>query len=218
MSHEVNNSLAPITSLMHSARMLSRGSELEPKLQRVFDTVEERARHLTSFLDGYASFARLPTPQPRAVEWKRFLGSFARLYPQLRLGPVPEGAGWFDEAQLSQVLINLVKNAQEAGGPPEAIELEVTPLDGGWKVAVLDRGRGVSAEVAQHALLPFYTTKERGSGLGLALCRDVVEAHQGSIRLEPRDGGGAAAVLWLPPETKRDALTESRARLTITRA
>jgi signal transduction histidine kinase len=72
-------------------------------------------------------------------------------------------------------------------------------LDGGALVQVLDRGRGMSEEVMRKALLPFYSTKPGGTGVGLPLCREIVEAHGGRLRLQSRRGGGTVVSVWLPP-------------------
>lgn len=81
------------------------------------------------------------------------------------------------------------ERAEEAGGDTAEVELEVESLESdGGRLTVRDRGRGMSDEVMRHALLPFYSTKESGSGLGLALCREIVEAHGGRVRLRNREG------------------------------
>jgi signal transduction histidine kinase len=218
MSHELNNSVAPILSLLHSARLIAQAPAQLPKLPRVLDTVEERARHLQSFLQGYARLARLPRPVPAPVDWARLLASLQALHPHARFGPPPASPGWFDAAQVEQALINVLKNAHEAGGPPGDVELTVAEADGGFLVQVHDRGQGLGPEAQASALLPFYTTKEGGAGLGLALSRDILEAHRGTLRIENRPGGGATVTLWLPgPSRARAADTASRARLTLTR-
>jgi signal transduction histidine kinase len=107
----------------------------------------------------------------------------------------------FDPAQIEQVIINLVKNAKEAGAPPDSIELHVHEHAAGWRLQLLDRGAGMSEEVLRNALLPFYSTKPSGAGLGLTLCREVIEAHGGRISLANRPGGGLAATLWIPAIT-----------------
>jgi signal transduction histidine kinase len=96
------------------------------------------------------------------------------------------------------VLINLVKNAREAGAPAGTIDVHLDEHAGGWRIEVLDRGAGMSDEVLRNALLPFYSTKPAGAGLGLTICREVVEAHGGRIALANRPGGGLAATLWIP--------------------
>jgi nitrogen fixation/metabolism regulation signal transduction histidine kinase len=197
ISHELNNSLAPITSLAHSGRELARGGDAG-RLGPVFDTIEDRARHLHRFIQSYAEFARLPQPQPEAVAWNGFLDQLARHYSFRQTAPPPRQAGWFDRAQLEQVLINLLKNAHEAGGDPDAIELDVGERGAEQRIEVRDRGSGMSEAVLANALLPFYSTKRSGSGLGLALAREIVEAHGGRIALANRAGGGLGVTLTLP--------------------
>ena len=68
----------------------------------------------------------------------------------------------------------------------------------GTLLRVLDRGRGMSEEVMRQALVPFYTTKPAGSGLGLALCNEIIEAHGGHMRLQAREGGGTVVTCWIP--------------------
>ncbi|HSO33544.1 MAG TPA: ATP-binding protein [Labilithrix sp.] len=217
MAHELNNSLAPITSLVHSARILTRGAAAEAKLAIVFDTVSERAEHLRSFLEGFAQFARLPAPRKVDVEWGRFLEGLTTLWPSLRIeGDVPAGTAWFDPAQIEQVLINLLKNAAEAGGPEDSVTLVIGAADAGAvRLVVRDRGQGMSPEVMKNALLPFYSTKESGTGLGLPLCREIVEAHGGVLRLEGREGGGLDVVVRLP---SRSATASGLGKLSLTRS
>ncbi len=197
ISHELNNSLAPISSLAHSGRVLA-GKGDAARLATVFDTIEDRARHLHGFIRGYAEFARLPQPRPERVAWAPFLEGLRRHSPFLLAGSPPDRAGWFDRAQLEQVLINLLKNAHEAGGPAEAVELEVQRRGDELRLEVRDRGSGMSEAVLAQALLPFYSTKRSGTGLGLALAREIAEAHGGRIALANRAGGGLAVSLSLP--------------------
>jgi nitrogen fixation/metabolism regulation signal transduction histidine kinase len=216
ISHELNNSLAPVSSLMHSARILVKGSADEEKLVRVFDTVGGRMDHLKMFLEGYARFARMPAPRRERVAWASFLEQIRTLHPEIRLGTPPGTPGHFDPAQMQQVLINLIKNAEEAGSARQDVALDVEETEEGFRVTVGDRGKGMSDEVLRSALLPFYSTKERGSGLGLPLCREIIEAHGGRLRIQSREGGGTLVTCMLP-RTESRALT-SRARLTLTRA
>lgn len=215
ISHEINNSLAPISSLAHSARLIAGKPEHEGKLARVFDTIEERTRHLQEFLEGYVRFARLPRPRQQKVSWETFLARVREMFPLARVAPAPSGAeGWFDPGQLEQVVLNLLKNAEESGSPRDQVALElVAHEDGSSDLVVSDRGPGMSREVLTSALLPFYSTKERGTGLGLALCREIIESHGGKIRLQNRDGGGLVVTCWLPA---RDVATSLAAKITLT--
>jgi signal transduction histidine kinase len=199
MSHEINNSLAPIGSLARSAaRLLDRPDERE-RLEAALAVIGERAEHLKDFLAGYARFARLPQPRTEEVPWRPFLDELAALAPFHLDGEPPAPPGRFDRGQMQQVLLNLLANAAEAGSPPHQIAVTVADApDGGLLLRVADRGRGMDDEAMRSALVPFFSTKRSGAGLGLALCREIVEAHGGRIRLERRPGGGTAVVCWLP--------------------
>ncbi|MCE5234269.1 MAG: ATP-binding protein [Mizugakiibacter sp.] len=197
ISHELNNSLAPIRSLAHSGRELARKGELA-RLTTAFDTIEERTRHLEGFIQGYARFARLPQPRIEAVAWRDLLDGLGHHYPFRLVGDLPQPPLRADRAQLEQVLINLLKNAHEAGGPADAVEMAVLDHGQDWRIEVRDRGAGMSETVLAHALLPFYSTKRSGSGLGLALAREIAEAHGGRIALANREGGGLRVALSLP--------------------
>jgi len=200
IAHEINNSVAPIASLAQSGQRLA----LQPdpvQLSRVFSAIEERMSHLSQFVDGYSRFAKLPKPRPAYVEWRRFLDSLQAVAPFTVDGIVPGEAGWFDDSQLDQVMINLLKNAIEAGSSAADTLVAVHSSRGGWAVEVRDRGSGMSPDVLTNALLPFYSTKPSGSGLGLTLCREIVEAHGGSLEAGNRTDGeeGAVVRFWLPP-------------------
>jgi nitrogen fixation/metabolism regulation signal transduction histidine kinase len=197
IAHELNNSLAPITSLAHSGRLLA-GEAADARLSRIFDTIGERAAHLATFIEGYGRFAKLPRPLPAPVAWAPFL---ARLEgtAQFRLeGTLPRDPGSFDARQLEQVMINLLKNAAESGSPPDGITVAVQRSAPGFRIEVADRGTGLTEGTLRDALLPFYSTKPTGTGLGLTLCREIVEAHGGRLSLANRVGGGALVTVWLP--------------------
>src|SRR6267154_2426458 len=178
LSHELNNSLGPLSSLAHSGA--------------------ERAEHLHHFVASYAAFAKLPAPRPERIVWQTFFSDLARQETFKLVGNVPALPGCFDRVQVEQVLINLLKNAHEAGGAGDAVELEVTCTAAEQRIEVRDRGSGMSQAVLAQALLPFYSTKRSGTGLGLALSREIAEAHGGRIRLANRDGGGLCVTLDLP--------------------
>jgi two-component system nitrogen regulation sensor histidine kinase NtrY len=197
IAHELNNSLAPITSLAHSGRLLA-GEPPEPRLARVFDTIGERAAHLATFIDGYARFAKLPRPRPEPVAWAPFLARLEGTMAFRLEGALPAEPGSFDARQLEQVMINLLKNAAESGSPPDEITVAVQRAAAGFRIEVADRGTGLSESTLRDALLPFYSTKPTGSGLGLTLCREIVEAHGGRLSLANRAGGGALVTVWLP--------------------
>jgi signal transduction histidine kinase len=197
LSHELNNSLAPVSSLANTGLELSRREDFA-QIPGVLQTIRERATHLGNFIAGYAVFARLPTPQPVFSAWEDLLrdlrGQHAFVVPQ----SLPDSPGYFDRGQMEQALINLLKNAHECGGDPAKIEVTVAHTEGQQRIEVRDRGPGMSEAVLTQALLPFYSTNRTGTGLGLALAREIAEAHGGQIRLANRQGGGLAVTLLLP--------------------
>jgi signal transduction histidine kinase len=197
ISHELNNSLAPLASLAHSGSELVRRGQSD-RLPQILDTIGERTRHLESFILGYARFAKLPAPRVQAVAWETFVARLAAQVPFRLAGPLPAAPAQFDTAQMEQALLNLLKNAHESGSRPDAVELQVKEAQDAVRIDVLDRGSGMSDAVLTNALVPFYSTKRSGTGLGLALAREIAEAHGGRILLANRDGGGLAVTLILP--------------------
>jgi nitrogen fixation/metabolism regulation signal transduction histidine kinase len=197
IAHELNNSLAPISSLAHSGQLLLLSSDTS-QLGRVFTTIEDRARHLAGFIEGYAQFAKLPQPRLAPVPWEVLIERLRAVVAFQLTGALPSRVANFDTAQLEQALINLLKNASESGCDPAAIELSVSQAQGGFGIEVRDRGPGFSAGALENALVPFYSTKDTGTGLGLTLCREIVEAHGGRLRIANREEGGAVVTIWLP--------------------
>jgi nitrogen fixation/metabolism regulation signal transduction histidine kinase len=198
IAHEINNSVAPIASLAQSGQRLAQEPD-EARLKKVFGAIEERMSHLAGFVDAYSRFAKLPRPRIAAVDWRRFLDSLHAVSAFTLDDLPPTSPGYFDESQLEQVLINLLRNAAEAGSPAPETRVHVVDSKGGFRVEVSDRGSGMSDEVLTNALLPFYSTKPTGTGLGLTLCREIVEAHGGTLEISRRPGGGVTVTIWLPP-------------------
>lgn len=201
ISHELNNSLAPIASLAHSGAELVRRGRHE-RLGEVFSTIEDRARHLEGFIRGYARFAKLPQPQLQAIAWAEFLGRLQRQIGFELDGASDDLRARVDPAQMEQALLNLLKNAHEAGSeatpPCDEVRVRLLRLPGWTRIEVLDRGPGMNEAVLQNALLPFYSTKRHGTGLGLALTREIIEAHGGRLSLQNRTDGGLCVAVMLP--------------------
>jgi len=211
MSHELNNSLAPIRSLAGSLDRLVADDNppdgWQEDLRAGLRVIASRAEALNSFVGAYATLAKLPRPQPEPVDVSALLRRVAELEARL---PVTIKAGpdvtvHADRAQLEQLLINLVKNAVDAGlEPGGAVTL-------GWEVTgrhlqltVCDEGPGLS-ETA-NLFVPFYSTRPGGTGIGLVLCRQIAEAHGGSITLENRTGAaGCEARVVLPLQPSLEA-------------
>ncbi len=187
IGHELNNSLAPMSSLAFSgARLLHKAdfsSADQPQLAQIFAVIGERSQQLNQFLQAYLNFAKLPPPQPTLVNFSSLINSLQNQYEFELLGDLPVRSWFLDTAQLAQLLLNLLKNAVEAGASCAGTTLHFRESPRQLVLELQDDAGGLSAEVLQHALVPFYTTKAQGSGIGLTLCRDIMESHGGSLEL-----------------------------------
>ncbi len=206
IGHEINNSLAPIRSLAADlAEALRqpaalRAADFEEDLARGLAVIDRRSAALDRFMTAYARLARLPAPVFAPLDvgsWlRRVVELEQRLPVRLAEGPSLSIAG--DGDQLDQLLINLVRNgadaALETGG---GVRVAWRRLQRHVEIVVEDEGPGVAD--TRNLFVPFFTTKPGGSGIGLALSRQICEAHRGTLTLESRkDRRGALARLLLP--------------------
>jgi len=204
LGHELNNSLAPIKSIAGSLASLA-GREPLPADWR--DDVREglgiiaaRAESLNRLMSAYAQLARLPQPRPASLEvdaWVRRVAALETRLP-VRVEPGPPVAIFADGDQLDQVLINLVRNAVDAalttGG---GVTVSWARQPGELALCVDDEGPGIASSA--NLFVPFFTTKPGGTGIGLALSRQIVESHGGTIDLANREGArGCRALVRLP--------------------
>jgi two-component system nitrogen regulation sensor histidine kinase NtrY len=204
LSHELNNSLAPIKSIAASLSALlarnPRPSDWEEDARRGLCVIESRGESLSRFMEGYARLAQLPPPRPLPVDVRAWIHRIACLETRLEVDILdgPELMVRADGDQLDQLLINLLRNAVDAalttGG---AVQIGWARTVSGVEVWIDDEGPGISN--TSNLFVPFFTTKPHGSGIGLALSRQIAEAHQGSLVLENRrDTRGCHARLRLP--------------------
>lgn len=202
ISHELNNSLAPISSMTASAKTIIARQENLELLPDMLDTVERRARRLYEFTHQYANFARLPAAKLASVDISEFLDDIARICAVPVLRDFDTSSLRMDSAQIEQVLINIVKNAKESGSTLEHVKLSVHERDAEFVFAVTDRGDGMSGDQITQAMLPFFTTKKEGTGIGLPLCHEIITGHGGRLKIANRDGGGVRVSFALPKHAK----------------
>jgi two-component system, NtrC family, nitrogen regulation sensor histidine kinase NtrY len=204
LSHEINNSLAPIKSLAGSLHdLLERiptPADRDDDLRSGLGVIENRAEALSRFMAAYARLARLPSPRLAPVSVESWVRRVASLESRLRVAvaPGPELIIQADSDQLDQMLINLVKNAVDAvsekGGN---VVVDWSRTSNAVVVRVLDDGPGLAGTT--NLFVPFFTTKPNGSGIGLALSRQIAEAHGGTLALVNRsDARGCEAQIKLP--------------------
>jgi PAS domain S-box-containing protein len=200
LGHEINNSLAPIQSLSESLiRILERQDEdWMDDARQGLGIIASRAQGLGRFMEGYTRLARLPEPRKAPLDLESLARRVAGLEQrrEVRVLPGPAVTLQADGDQIAQALINLVRNAVDAGGEGEPVELRWTVQGQAVEILVEDRGQGLPS--GGNLFVPFFTTKSGGSGIGLVLSRQIAEAHGGSLVLANREEGGARAILRLP--------------------
>ncbi len=191
LTHEIMNSLAPVTSLSDTLLHIDR--PLDPDVRRGLETISATSRRLVSFVDSYRRFTRIPAPQREPFEVSELIRQAVSLTaaagnaPQIHVDIEPADTMIYaDKAQLGQVAVNLLKNAREATAGRPAGEIWIrSRIDAAEHVIIefSNNGGAIPAEVAENIFTPFYTTKPDGSGIGLSLSRRIMQLHGGSLRL-----------------------------------
>lgn len=186
LSHEINNSLTPIASMAETISSMMKSNEETLSREDVIDSlgiINERANALRNFVDSYRKLTHLPDPQivstdihGLALQTAQLMSSQIQIQGDSQHIPI-------DPIQFEQLLINLFKNAIEAcsNSEPTDICMSWTTQNDNWIMQLSDNGAGLSN--MDNLFTPFYTTKAKGSGIGLALCRQIVDAHGGEITI-----------------------------------
>lgn len=205
ISHEINNSLAPIASMSESLRKQVRNREQDAQLAQELDEglgiVQGRSEALSEFLARYREIVGLREPAYGVVALPGCVEGLARLFPQATIVLKGEALQFTaDVAQFQQLMINLVKNAveaQESSEPSGQITMSWQQEGRFACISVADEGQGV--QNPENLFVPLYSTKKQGQGIGLVLCKEIVEAHGGSISLaNRRDRQGCVVLVKLP--------------------
>jgi len=202
--HELNNSLAPIKSIAGSLCSLLKQDptpeDLHEDLDRGLGVVASRAESLDRFLGNFARLTKLPKPQFKRIEIEPLVQRVVQLETRLdvQIKPSNNLSLAVDPDQLEQVLINLIRNAVDAAS--ERADPQVTVswrrLPDSLELTITDNGPGLANTA--NLFVPFFTTKPKGTGIGLALSRQIVEQHNGHLDLRNRDNEGCQAIVRLP--------------------
>jgi nitrogen fixation/metabolism regulation signal transduction histidine kinase len=221
LSHEINNSLAPIKSitrtLLRTSATLTLPQEAHENLVHGLEVIGDRAESLNRFLQSFAQLAKLPPPSKRTFELSTVIRSAASLELRLRV-MVQAGPAFkvhMDSDQLEHALINLIKNAAEAvltrgqrEPPPDAVVVSWTARKSDLEVLICDRGVGLAQ--TENLFVPFYTTKQTGTGIGLILSRQVAENHGGQLTIRNRkDAEGCEVMVRIPNCVVAESLATS---------
>jgi signal transduction histidine kinase len=214
IAHEVRN---PLAALDLFAGLLAEELERRPEGAHVARIRAELAA-LTKVVEEFLDFARARPPVREAVDLAQLLAEVADLAQPLaterNVSVTVDGGGAAraDREQLRRAAVNLVRNAVEAAPAASVVEVVGRAADGEAVIEVADRGAGLSAEARERLFRPFFTTKERGTGLGLALAKKVADAHGGTLALEARPGGGTVARLSVPAQVDEVSSVASKIR------
>lgn len=205
LTHEIMNTIAPIISL--SETVTERASETGNNekefalMLQVMQTIRRRSKGLLEFVENYRKLTKIPTPTFSQVLVKPLFDDIQKLMQNstANISFDIEFPGLYiiaDRTMIEQVLINLIKNACEAGNKqPINIHIKATQAKGITSISVTDNGVGIVKEALDKIFIPFYTTKTNGSGIGLSLCRQIMNMHGGSINVTSQEGHGSQFTL-----------------------
>lgn len=206
LTHEIMNSITPIISL---AETLSERSEADAdthaskQMKQGLQIIHRRSKSLLEFVENYRKLTRIAPPVKSDISVKDFFEDLRQLFadPRIIFNSPDMPLRWkADRGQMEQVFINLIKNAQEAcsDNPSARISVCAHTTDEQWEFTVTDNGEGMLPEVTGRIFLPFFTTKPGGSGIGLALCKQITVLHGGQISVTTEPEKGSRFTLTFP--------------------
>ena len=204
LTHEMMNSLTPIISLSESFSV--QDDKVDAGLIfKAMETIHRRGKGLVEFVHNYQKLTRIPSPVPRDVPAKEVLDGITGLLAAdgivFKSTIKPADMHWnVDRAQMEQVLINLIKNAWEACHDQASPDVIIRVVLNEYRqpvISISDNGVGILPEVLDKIFIPFFTTKQGGSGIGLSICRQIINAHGGTISVESETGRGSCFTIQL---------------------
>ncbi|TMP28515.1 ATP-binding protein [Pseudoalteromonas rubra] len=198
LSHEIHNSLSPIKSLAQTLQTLQPSKDTQADFEQALMVIVQRSDGLMSFVNRYASVARQHQLHPKVITISALLTPMQALYePRVCCKVEQEFTLPVDVSLMEQVLINLITNALEASAQTAAVKITASKTAQYAFIDILDEGQGISNP--DNLFVPFYTIKANGKGIGLVLCKNIIEQHNGRLTLVNRtDKPGARARIQLP--------------------
>lgn len=214
LTHEIMNSVAPVVSLAETTNHLigdntSFDAETHEDIKGAIQAIHKRSQGLLNFTQTYRQLTKIPLPKFQTVELASLLDSIFILFKptmekkgvQLETNyPVHPISIQGDPELLEQVLINLLKNGIESVAGQADAKIVVTVLkdkEGMAQIQIADNGAGISSELQEQIFIPFFTTKEEGTGIGLSLCRQIIHLHKGQLSVISEEGKGAIFLISL---------------------
>lgn len=209
LTHEIMNSIAPIISLSETVteRAVQNGmNERDYAIMlHAMQTIHRRSKGLLDFVENYRKLTRIPMPTMQIFPVSALFGDLQKLVPAESIRVVyairpPELRLHADRGMIEQVLINLLKNAVEACADSESPEIRVEAFrrDGMPVITVSDNGSGIVPEALDKVFVPFFTTKPGGSGIGLSVCRQILNRHGGNITVASEMERGTTFTMQFP--------------------
>lgn len=201
LTHEIMNSITPIISLSETLSEREMTEKNYPVMRQGMQTIHRRSKGLLEFVENYRKLTRLPAPVRCPVSVHDLLNDLQKLFSEEFIHiemPETNRTLQIDRTQIEQVLINLIKNAKEACSKTDAPLIEVkmaSTLSWQCLITVQDNGGGILPEVLDKIFVPFFTTKPSGSGIGLSLCKQIMNRHGGNITVQSTVGKGSCFTL-----------------------
>lgn len=225
LRHEIMNSITPIATLVSSMRDIliedttrhdgyyQIPDESQEDLTLGLQTIENRSKGLVNFVNAYRDYTNIPLPKPTSISAKELVTYVSKLLKDdlhrhgIALSvhlPENELQIWADEEQIQLVLINIIKNAKEALAQTDNARIQITLIttQNNYYINVEDNGPGIVPEAIERIFIPFYTTKKEGSGIGLALSRQIMQLHQGKLSVSSTQGKQTTFTLQFPRKLK----------------
>jgi len=202
LAHEIRN---PLNTIRMNLQLISEELGENERIKRRISLIEDEIKHLDMILKSFLDYTRLPAPKLERININKVVKNGVEMI-QPRAGGIRIETSlaeslpmiYADKALITEVLQNLIQNALDASKSGDKIVVETGKSDIGVYFAVSDQGKGIPPEVMEKIFKPYFSTKQGGIGIGMAVVKKIVEAHNGKIWIQSRTGTGTRVVVELP--------------------